>query len=142
MNKLINFGIKIIVFVFIFLISFIGNVYFHEGGHYLAAEMFGLRPSLEVASIDNSLNYILESKPITSVSFDEAGKIETFIIGLLGPLINLLISIIFLIIYLANRNDYVKMVSLTGFIPSIMSFVVNILPFNGTDGSVLLSLLN
>ena len=136
--------LKVSLILLIFVISFIGNVYLHEGGHYAAAGLLGLNPNIEISSIGESVNYILESKPVASVSFEgDASKGEMFLVGLMGPFMNILLSFVFLIIYFANKqNEYVRKFAVAGLIPSILSFIVNILPFEGTDGNILLSLSN
>jgi len=136
--------LKVGLVLLIFTISFIGNVYLHEYGHYVTAGLLGLNPNIEISSIGESLNYILESKPVASVGFEgDALKSEMFLVGLMGPFMNILLSFVFLIIYFASeKNEYVKKFALAGLIPSVLSFIVNMLPFEGTDGNILLSLLN
>jgi len=143
MNTLLSKSAKLLLIVIVFLSSFIGNVLLHETGHYLTASMFGLNPSMYVSSPAESLNYIFESKPIASVSFSESASNEqTFLVGLMGPAVNLFLAVIFLVIYIESKqNKYIGKSALAAFLPSILSFIINILPLGSTDGSVLLSLL-
>lgn len=126
----------------IFFISFFGNVYLHEFGHYAAADSFDLNPSMNFEKIDESFNGF-EMKAIAYTEFDySSSDSENFIIAIMGPLMNLILCLFFLFMYVYWRdNEMVGIIALAGLIPSLFSFIMNILPFAGADGEVILKLL-
>lgn len=126
----------------IFLGSFLGNVVAHEFGHYVAADLFDKNPDMHLEALKEPVKTALESKSIAYVEFDKTdSKLELSIIALMGPLVNLLITLILLNVYMSLRKKpHLQTLVMVAIIPSIFSFVINILPFASTDGSVLLNL--
>jgi len=140
--------IKILFVVFgilaAFLVSFMGNVYLHELGHYAAADHFGLNPEIKWENIEAGWSFRFETKAVAYTEFDKSDSdIEMFVVALTGPLVNLVLGLIFLSIYVLKKdNVYVRMLVLTALVPCIFSFLMNVLPFNGTDGEFILNLFN
>jgi membrane-associated protease RseP (regulator of RpoE activity) len=130
-----------LVVTIVFFASFLGNVYAHELGHYVAADMFGLSPRISYESAKDTLNFGLESKALAYTEFNQTeNKEQMFFIALAGPLVNLLLVMIFLLIYINYRHiPVIQNIAIGGLIPSIFSFVVNILPYASSDGMAIIS---
>jgi Zn-dependent protease len=126
-----------------FLVSFMANVFLHELGHYAAADSFGLNPDMELGDLRGSINFSLESRALAYTEFDYTeNKLEMFTVTVMGPLVNLVLSLVFLVVYvLGKKNEFVRMIALAGFLPALLSFVFNVLPLSGTDGAFIVGLL-
>jgi len=133
----------ILTVTIVFLASFLGNVYAHELGHYVAADIFGLNPTMSFEPAKDALNFGVESKELAYTEFDKTDNNEQmFFIALAGPLVNLLLIMIFLLIYVNYRHiPVIQNIAIGGLIPSIFSFIVNIIPYGTTDGMMILSLI-
>lgn len=135
---------SILTMVFIFVNIFLLNVVLHEIGHYVAADYYKLEPKIEFnfEKIGEIFNFSFNGVAIASTSFiDERDNLEIFVVSLMGPFINLILGLIFLMCFIFFRNNkYIGEIALIGFVVSFGSFVMNILPFNGSDGSLIFGL--
>jgi len=131
----------ILTVTIVFLASFLGNVYAHELGHYVVADMFGLSPKMSFEPANEALNFGVESKELAYTEFNQTqNKDQMFFIALAGPLVNLLLVMIFLLIYINYRHiPIIQNIAIGGLIPSIFSFVVNIIPYASSDGMAIIS---
>jgi hypothetical protein len=141
MTKILKAIESTLIVTIVFLISFLGNVYFHEIGHFVAADSMGLNPKINIEPLENSLKFTTQSQALAYTEFDKTEtKSQMFFIAIMGPLVNLLLIIIFFMIYTHYaHNPRIQIVALAGLIPSIFSFIVNIIPFGVTDGMIILT---
>ncbi|MDO8508361.1 MAG: hypothetical protein Q7S27_01610 [Nanoarchaeota archaeon] len=136
--------IQILGYSLIFVNIFFLNVIVHEIGHYLTAEHYNLEPEIEFdfGSVGDS-GFGFSGTPIASTSFNEPNNGDVLAaIVLTGPLFNLILGVIFFMIFVFYRdNEYIREVVIIGFIVSISSFLMNLIPIEGSDGSLLLGLI-
>lgn len=130
-----------VVVVIAFALSFIGNVILHESGHYVVARMYGLNPSMEFGSIEGAFGFGSGAGAVASTVFDNTkDKLVIFVIAIAGPLLNLFVGLILLIMYVYAEDSSVKIIVFSIMVPAFVSFFMNALPFSGSDGSIILSL--
>ena len=128
----------------IFVLSFLGNVYLHEFGHYAAADLLGLHPEIYMEPVTkDTFSLTLQSESLAYTEFDNtSSKKELIFVAIVGPLVNLLLTLIFLIIYLDYKHKpQIQVFAIAGLIPSILSFVINVLPYATTDGMMIVRAL-
>ena len=132
----------VLTYAFLAVNIFLFNVILHEYGHYVAADYYGLNPEIdfEFENVSDSLSFSLESKPIASTSFISNGN-DLFIVTVMGPFMNLILGIIFLFYFLILRNYEIRVICTIGFVISFMSFVMNLIPVGGSDGSYIFGLI-
>lgn len=132
-----------LVFVFLFVNIFLVNIIFHELGHYMTARYYDLEPemSIEFENIEE-LSFSFKGVPIASTSFlDNGNRYETALVAFAGPFVNLLFSIGFvLLFFIFKDNFYIKETAIIGFIISLGSCLMNLIPIAGNDGSLILGL--
>ena len=134
----------VLVYAFLAVNIFLFNVILHEYGHYVAADHYGLNPEIdfEFENVSDSLSFSLESKPIASTSFISNGnENDLFVVTVMGPFMNLISGIIFLFCFLILRNYKIREGCIIGFVISFMSFVMNLIPVGGSDGSYIFGLI-
>jgi hypothetical protein len=133
-----------VVFVFVFVnIAFI-NVVLHEWGHFVAADHYGLEPEIEYEFQNmTGVRFSFEGVPIAYTSFlDNGNNLEIIGVALMGPFFNLVLGIAFMFVFIYCKEMwYVKEFGLVGAITSIGSGLMNLLPFSGSDGALVLELL-
>ena len=130
--------------VFVFVNAIFLNVVLHELGHYAAAEHYGLEPEIEFNfEKAGDLGFGLESVPLASTSFiDNGNEGELRVIVLMGPFVNLLLGIMFLAGFVFFRGKrFVEEIGLIGMTVSFGSFIMNMLPIQGVDGSLIFGLI-
>lgn len=117
------------------------NVVFHEFGHYLAADHYGLEPEMKFGFDFDRINGGLLSfggAGLASTSFIDNGNFGNLLVVVLtGPFVNLLLGIFFFFVFVFVRNENVRELLFICAIVSLLSFGMNMLPINGVDGSVL-----
>ena len=135
--------LRVLVGLFVFVNIFLLNIVLHEFGHYIAAEYYGLEPEIEF-ELGNlkEISFSLEGVGLASTSFiDNGDGLEIAIVALIGPFFNLLLGIIFLFIFVSfKRIEYLAEIGIIGVVVSIGAFVMNILPMEGVDGSLIFRL--
>ena len=128
----LRFVFIVLVNLFIFANVFFVNIVFHEIGHYMAADYFGLEPEMEL-ELENieSVAFGLESVELASTSFiDNGNKEELAVIAAMGPFANLILSVFFLFLFVyARKKRFISEMGLIGAVVSIKSYIINILPF-------------
>ena len=125
--------------IFVFVNVVFLKVILHEFGHYIAAESYGLEPEIELnLESVGDLRFNFEAQPLASTSFlNTRDSLKLFVIVLLGPFMNLILGIVFLVCFVFLRSNVIREMALIGFIVSMGSFIMNILPFSGSDGSLI-----
>ncbi|MFP4111565.1 MAG: site-2 protease family protein [Candidatus Woesearchaeota archaeon] len=143
------------------VLGIVGNVYFHEVGHYLVAKAYDLEPEMHftTGNSDGGLFSIIMSNEFKAfVRFNATkNQIQNLLVTSAGPLVNLFFSIVLAVLYFGvlrklkkNKDLYVKkfwvflmldVVFVSFFIPSILSFVINMSLISGSDGTVIYSLI-
>ena len=135
----------ILIGAFVFINIFLVNVVLHELGHYAAAEHYGLEPEIEF-ELGNlgEMGFSFEGVGLAYTSFiDNGNKAEMAVIALMGPFVNLLLGIVFLFIFIKFRKiEYLAEIGIIGVVVSIGAFLMNMLPIEGVDGSLIFGLLN
>ena len=135
---------RLLGFVFVFVNIFFLNVVIHEIGHYVAADYYNLEPKIEFDfGAVGDLGFGFKGTPVASTSFNESDNSGALMaIVLTGPLFNLVLSLIFFSIFVFYRkNKYIKEIVIIGFILSFASFIMNLIPLEGGDGSLIFELL-
>ncbi len=130
--------IRLCLYLLIFINGFLLNVVLHEVGHYMAADYYNLEPKIDFdfKSVGN-LSFGFKATPIASTSFNEPRTTgELVVVALAGPFFNLILGILFLMIFIFSKKEIIKELMLICFVISIASFVMNILPLDGADGSL------
>lgn len=127
----------IIVFVFTFLL--------HEIGHKIVAEYYGLWAEFRLSLLGIILTIISIFLPIVKIVSPGAvvisGETDRGIVGkvsLSGPLINILLSIMFLILSLTASYPPLKIIFMWGFIVNTFVALSNLIPFSILDGRKIL----
>ncbi len=130
--------LRMLIYIIVFVNAFFLNVIIHEIGHYLAADYYELEPEIEFDfGVVGDLGFGLESRPIASTNFiAPLNKIELYSIVLMGPLMNLMLGIAVFFIFVFCKKEIIREVMIICFIISIASFIMNIVPISGTDGSL------
>ena len=127
-----------------FVNCFVLNVVGHEIGHYLTARHYNLEPEIDFEWNNLSdLGFELGGIPLASTSFDDP-KDERVLANVVaaGPLFNFALCILFALLFVYCRNkEYLREVILIGFILSFASFLMNLIPIDGSDGSLLWELI-
>ncbi|MEM2643985.1 MAG: AN1-type zinc finger domain-containing protein [Candidatus Bathyarchaeia archaeon] len=127
----------ITVFVFTFLL--------HEIGHKIVAEYYGLWAEFRLSLLGIILTIISIFLPIVKIVSPGAvvisGETDRGIVGkvsLSGPLINILLSIMFLILSLTASYPPLKIIFMWGFIVNTFVALSNLIPFSILDGRKIL----
>lgn len=137
-RKTLKIVLWILADIFVFVNIFALNVAMHEAGHYLAAEYYGLEPEIKFELEKDIFSFSFQGTSVASTSFvDNGNKEELTIIALMGPFINLVLGVIFLVIFVLKKNDYMREIALISAVVSLGSFIMNILPIEGIDGSLI-----
>ena len=143
MKKLI--GLSILFFA-VFVGSMGFNIFMHELGHFAVAEAYDSNPEMHFMPDGVSVNafYTADSK-IAYVSYDSDTVDITqqdVKIAMAGPLVNLLLGSLGMLLYLSpKRSDLSKMLLILLIVPSYVSFVINIIPISPSDGFYLFQYL-
>ena len=142
-NRTLRTGLWILIGIVAFVNIVFFNVLIHEAGHYIAAYYYGLEPkiSLELSNA-RGVSFNFEALPLASTSFiDNGDKNELFAVVLFGPFMNLLLSIVFLFVFVSFKRNWAKDLAIMGFVISLGSFLMNVLPIPGADGAILFGLI-
>ncbi len=136
----------VLVHVFIAVNVFLFNVVLHEYGHFIAADYYGLEPKMEFnLNSFGDLGFSLlsfENRVVASTSFIDNGNAgHLMLVVLMGPFANLLLGVGFLICVLFLRNYLLRELCIIGGIVSLASFLMNVIPFSGSDGAFALGLI-
>ena len=136
----------VLICAFVFVNVFLLNVVLHEVGHYAAAEHYGLEPEIDFDfnGIEDALSFSFESRAIASTSFvDNGNREELFVIVSMGPFVNLILSLIFMTLFVVFRKGgFFAEMALIACVVSFGAFAMNILPFEGIDGKIIVDLLH
>ena len=136
--KVVKFTALAALFLAVFIASIGVNIAAHEAGHYLAADSMGLDPQVGfvepgeavtgLLSADSNIAYV----QYLSASEDVTGQDAA--VAAAGPLVNLAIGCLGLLLYFSSKNNVSKMLLLVLITASFVSFGVNILPISPNDG--------
>lgn len=128
-----------LVYAFLAVNIFLFNVVLHEIGHYVAADYYNLEPEIELefGNMTNlSFGFELEGQAVASTSFINNGNENNlFVITAMGPFMNLFLGVIFLFGFLFVKKNWFRELCVVGIVISFMSFVMNLIPVGGSDGS-------
>ena len=135
----------ILIGIFVFANVFLLNVVLHEAGHYWATEHYALEPEIAF-NFENitGAGFSFKSIPIAYTSFLDNGNLyEMGVIALMGPFVNLLLGILFMLVFgFSKERFYLKGIVLMCVMISIGSSVMNLIPIRGTDGYLILRMFN
>lgn len=142
--KVLNGTLLVSVIIATFIVSMMLNIVLHELGHYGVAKYYGLEPIMNFSpnSSTSIKAYIFKFGPIASTSYNNGATTQqNFMVVAMGPYVHLLLSIIFLIGLIHFKDNRFKFLMLTAFVVSACLFILNLVPFKGTDGYQLFQLL-
>ena len=144
-KKILKGLFVVLVLAFIFVNMLFLNVVLHEVGHYIAADYYELKPEmkLDFSEIRNA-GFNLKSIPLASTSFiDNGNEGELAVVALMGPFVNLLLGALFVFVFVFWREKgwFIGEIGLIGMVVSFGSFIMNMLPMNGVDGSLIFGVL-
>lgn len=173
-GALVYLSSVIFLVVFGVLLSISMNVYLHELGHYVVADYYELNPTMHVTNVLSLENDSLRvnMNPVAYVQYQNPGNTPEAIrkninVTLAGPLVNLIITIFFVVTYiftkffvkkkLFNSEIYkrsssyrlkvfklsflVDVIFISLLIPSLVSVIVNLSNIPGSDGAFLRELI-
>ncbi len=136
--------LRALFYLLLFINIFLLNVLGHEFGHYMAADYYGLEPNitLDFGAVGD-LGFGFESVPIASTSFNNPNSLFSLVgVILMGPFFNLVLGLIFTFsLFYPRLPNFLKEIMIIGFVTSISSFLMNIVPIGGADGSLLFKLI-
>lgn len=140
--------LKVVFWGLVYLFAFVNvmflNVILHEGGHYIAAEHYGLEPKIEF-NFENlkGMSFGLESISLATTSFNDNGnESELKVIVLMGVFMNLVLGVLFSMVFVFfRRKKYIGEIGLIGVVVSFGSLIMNLLPIQGVDGSFIFGFL-
>lgn len=147
------------------------NVYLHELAHYTVADHYELDPSIQISNVvefDESSRIVFNANPTAHTIFQDPHDDKVnFEVTFSGPLMNVLITLAFSLVYVVirvllysgqrqlklakNYERLWKMMKLTFFVdvlfisiivPSLISVFVNFSNIPGSDGSILREILS
>ena len=137
--RLIRLGLYFLIFVNVLLL----NVILHEIGHYVIADYYNLDPKIEF-SLENIRNFSLNfnSVPLADTSFNDPKNHSSLAdVAMAGPIVNLFLGIIFFFIFIFNKKrEYLREIMIIAMMVSFASFIMNMLPLSGSDGSLIFRL--
>ena len=125
-----------------FLGSFFANVFTHELGHYAVAEAAGLQPKMHADFGTENTAYFKTTGFFVSYNAESSDFVPTDgLIAFAGPLMNVILLVIILGVYfkMPKKTTLTKLCFVALLIPTVLSVVSNLLPFAGTDGSIILN---
>ncbi len=144
MRKLMTLGL-LGLFAIIFGMGF--NIVAHETGHYVVAEIYGYNPEMhfntpltnesKTFEIDTAVAYVSYSSFTADIVREDA------YIAFAGPLVNLILGIIFTVVYIIrpNKDDFPSLILLIFVITSLVAGLSNLYPAGSSDGLVILNYL-
>lgn len=130
--------------IFVSVNLFLVNVVMHEEAHYLAAVFYELEPeiSFEFQNITGA-GFGFDGVPLASTRFSESESVEEMIVVVgMGPFINLFLGAVFFFFFVFMKGDgFIRDCFFLGFLVSLGSVLMNLLPLGGSDGVFLVELL-
>ena len=128
-----------LIVIFVFVNTFLVNIVVHEWGHYLAADYYELQPEITFEFRNLSLaHFNFNSIAIANTSFiDDRNGEHVVVIALAGPFFNLFLGVLCLTICIFWKKGFVKEMLFMGFLISLASFLMNMVSFSGSDGSLI-----
>ena len=130
----------------IILLASLGlNIVLHESGHFTAAKIADLNPKMHFFEPYGG-GKVSSFTPNFFVTYGGKGSLaKDFGIAFAGPLVNLIITLFLLTVYFVipkeKRTLRLNLVFAMLIVPSLMSFVANMLPIGFSDGSLILNYL-
>jgi Zn-dependent protease len=128
--------------VFVVVNVFLLNVIAHEIGHYVGADYYGLKPRIDY-EFENfvDLSFSVKSVSVASTVFiNDGDDSKIFLIAVMGPFINLVLGVFLISLFFVFKLK-IRELFLIGGVVSLVSFIMNILPFEGSDGSLVLRII-
>ena len=129
----------------ILLVGLFFNIVAHEAGHWAVAEADGLKPEIHFfeQSQEGKASFYT---PSFSVSYSgRSSPEEDAEIAFAGPVVNLIITLVLMGLYFVipkgKRTVNLALIFIMLVLPSLISFIVNMLPFAGNDGNILINAL-
>ena len=137
--KWIKFTALATLFLAVFVASIGANVLIHEASHYAVAEAYSFNPQMNFAAtgMSTSTLYSADSNIAYITYYSDSTEItpEDSVIAVAGPLANLAIGSFALLFYFSpKRSNVAKMLLMLVIVTSFVSFGINILPFEPSDG--------
>lgn len=132
---------KLLLVLALFVVSLASltfNIAIHEAGHYAVAKYFDLKPKI---GFQEGASFIWNKEPIAYTSYVGGTKAQDLLISATGPLANLMVFLLSALAFKRNKNFYFQLLFLAVSVTALLSFTSNLIPANGSDGELLLSLL-
>ncbi len=138
----------IILLALIISISIVANIVLHEVGHFVVAGSLGLSPELH---LESPVNLTADNQVVTTLNFAYVSYGNMFpettwrdaLIAAGGPLSNAMLALFAAGIYtfLPRKNRIISYALLAFVLISAVSTVVNLIPIEPSDGSIIFGYL-
>ncbi|MEM2954515.1 MAG: hypothetical protein QW625_00990 [Candidatus Nanoarchaeia archaeon] len=141
-NKILTFKkLNLFTLGFIIIASFYGNVLIHEFGHYVIADALGLKPRLYLFDNGQGTGFSFTNQNFY-VTYNKNGP-DNSLVALGGPLANLILCACISLLYfkIPKRNENVKIILFIIAIVTLLSGILNLLPYGTSDGKILFNML-
>lgn len=138
---------KVAIIILVIFASITSNIYLHEGGHFVTADLLNLDPEIHFESPINISNGAVVTTPnfayVTYDSTTSSSTIEDALIATSGPLVNAMLVILTapLYIFYPKKSRTIQYALLIFMLISIVSLTVNLIPVAPSDGSVIINYL-
>ena len=121
------------------------NITAHEAGHWTAAEALNLNPKIHIFEPYTGGSFSLFTPNFFTTYNGNGSPLADAKIAFAGPLVNLIITIGMIAAYFAipkdKRTFNTALIFIVLIVPSLISFVANLLPLPATDGSLIWNFL-
>jgi len=140
---------KSLLFGMVLGIALFGSLFFnivaHETGHWIAAEAFNLDPKIHLFEPFTGGKSSLFTPNFFTTYNSAAPESADAGIAFAGPLVNLIITLGLTAAYFAipkeKRTFKLALLFIVLIVPSLISFIANMLPLPATDGSLIWNFL-
>ncbi len=121
------------------------NIVAHETGHWIAAETLNLNPKIHLFEPFTGGKSSLFTPNFFTTYNSAAPESADAGIAFAGPLVNLIITICLIAAYFAipkeKRTFNISLLFIVLIVPSLISFVANLMPLPATDGNLIWNFL-
>ncbi len=139
-SLLFGMALGIVLFSSLFL-----NIVAHEVGHWAAAKTLNLNPKIHMFEPYEGGGFSLFTPNFFTTYTGNGSPLTDAKIAFAGPLANLIITICLIATYFAipkeKRTFNIALLFIVLVVPSLISFIANLLPLPATDGTMIWNFL-